>query len=193
MKINKIIKSVFAPIIGIIGLVTVAFTPRVKNPVPPKTSLYDIQINSIDNEPIDLSEFEGKKILIVNVASKCGFTPQYAELQKLHETYSDQLVIIGVPCNQFMNQEPGSAEEIANFCQKNYGVSFLITEKVDVKGKNMHPVYQWLTDKKFNGNVDSNVKWNFQKYLISASGELLEIFSSKTKPMAPEIIEAINS
>ena len=187
------IKSIFAPIIGLVGLVTVAFTPKVKSPVPPKTSLYDIQINSISNEPINLSEYEGKKILIVNVASKCGFTPQYAGLQELHEKYGDQLVIIGVPCNQFMNQEPGSSEEISNFCQKNYGVNFLITEKVDVKGKNIHPIYQWLTEKEFNGNVDSNVKWNFQKYLISATGELLEIFSSKTKPMAPEIIEAINS
>ena len=193
MKINKITKYIIAPIMAIIGLITVGFSPKVKHALPPKASFYNIEINSIDNEAIDLSTFKGKKILIVNVASKCGFTPQYGDLQELHETYGDKLVIIGIPCNQFMNQEPGSPEEIASFCQKNYGVSFLITEKVDVKGKNMHPIYKWLTDKNYNGNINSTVKWNFQKYLINSTGDLLQIFSPNTKPLSPEIISAINS
>ena len=171
-----------------------SFLRSKKEPItPPKTSIYDIEITSLSNEAINLSEFKGKKILFVNVASKCGFTPQYKDLQKLHEKYNEKLVIIGVPCNQFLNQEPGTPEEIATFCEKNYGVTFLITEKVDVKGNDKHPLYQWLTEKKHNGKQDSKVKWNFQKYLVSETGELMEVFYSKTNPLSDTIINLINS
>ena len=164
-----------------------SFSKSVKEIKPPIKSIYTINMKSIDNEDIDFSQFKGKKILFVNVASKCGYTPQYEELQKLHEAYQDQLIIIGIPCNQFMNQEPGSNEEIVNFCQKNYGVSFLMTEKVDVKGSNQHALYKWLTSKDMNGSTDSQVKWNFQKYLVNESGELVQMFSSNVKPMDEKI------
>ena len=151
------------------------------------TSIYDIKINSIQNKAIDLSEFKGKKILFVNVASKCGFTPQYRDLQKLNDLYSDKLVVIGVPCNQFGRQEPGNSDEISEFCEVNYGVSFLVTEKIDVKGTNQHPIYQWLTKKTNNGKQNSSVKWNFQKYLIDEKGELIDYFYSITKPTNSKI------
>lgn len=174
-------------VLSIFGAVTLSFTTALKEIIPSPQSIYNISIKSIDNKAVDLSQFKGKKILFVNVASKCGYTPQYAELQKLHETYTDQLVIIGVPCNQFMGQEPGTNKEIVEFCKKNYGVSFLMTEKVDVKGDNQHPLYKWLTSKKLNGNKDSNVKWNFQKYLVNETGQLVEVFSSNVKPMDAQI------
>lgn len=145
-------------------------------------SIYDISIKSLQGQVVNFSKFKGKKILVVNVASKCGFTPQYKELQELHETYKDQLVIVGVPCNQFGKQEPGTSEDINTFCQVNYGVDFLITEKIDVKGSAQHPLYCWLTKKAFNGRKDSTVRWNFQKYLIDENGELLDYFYSITKP-----------
>ena len=150
-------------------------------------SIYGIAINSLQGHPIDLSEFKGKKILFVNVASKCGFTPQYRELQKLSDTYKDNLVVIGVPCNQFGKQEPGNADEIQEFCDLNYGVSFLITEKIDVKGPLQHPLYAWLTKKAINGKQNSTVKWNFQKYLIDEDGEFLDYFYSITKPINARI------
>lgn len=150
-------------------------------------SLYDIKINAIDGNPIDLNNYKAKHILFVNVASECGFTGQYEDLQKLYDTYSDKLMVIGVPCNQFGGQEPGSSKTIQEFCKKNYGVNFLITEKIDVKGKNQHPLYQWLTDKKLNGVKSSNVKWNFQKYLIDKNGQFVDFFYSITKPLSSKI------
>ena len=150
-------------------------------------SLYHVTINSLQGHPIDLSEFKGRKILFVNVASKCGFTPQYRELQQLQDTYNENLVVIGVPCNQFGKQEPGTADEIQGFCEANYGVTFLITEKIDVKGTNQHPLYTWLTKKEFNGRQNSSVKWNFQKYLIDENGEFLDYFYSITKPLNSRI------
>jgi glutathione peroxidase len=152
-------------------------------------SIYDISINSLMGETIDLNDFKGKKILFVNVASKCGFTPQYADLQKMHETYGDKLVLIGLPCNQFGEQEPGDAAEIESFCSKNYGVDFLMTEKIDVKGENQHPLYQWLTDKDNNGVESSKVKWNFQKYLVDENGQYLSFYYSITKPLSNKIIK----
>lgn len=160
--------------------------------MPANESLYDISIKSLDGKDINLTDYKGKKILFVNVASECGFTPQYAGLQKLHEEYGDKVTIIGVPCNQFGGQEPGTHDEIAAFCERNYGVTFLITEKVDVKGENQHPLYAWLTQKDKNGVLDSEVKWNFQKYLISETGELLEMFSTRVKPMDDKVINAIS-
>ena len=154
-------------------------------------SLYDqnVSMRDIDGKVIDFNAFRGKKLLIVNVASECGYTPQYKDLQALYEANKDDLMIIGVPCNQFGGQEPGSAMQIKSFCEQNYGVKFLITEKVDVKGAEQHPLYGWLTSKAKNGKLDSEVKWNFQKYLLSEDGELLEMFSSRVNPTGDEIGE----
>jgi glutathione peroxidase len=153
----------------------------------PEHSIYDIKINSLQGKPIHLLDFKNKYILFVNVASKCGFTPQYKELQKLHDTYKNKLVVIGLPCNQFGGQEPGSAFEIQEFCEVNYGVNFLITEKIDVKGNAQHPLYKWLTDKSLNGFRSSSVKWNFQKYLVNPKGNLVDYFYSTTKPLSKKI------
>ncbi|WP_274474677.1 glutathione peroxidase [Mangrovimonas aestuarii] len=153
----------------------------------PSQSIYDIKIDGIDGNPIQLSQFKGKKMLIVNVASECGFTPQYEDLEKLYETYKDELVVIGVPCNQFGGQEPGTEQEIQTFCQTKFGVSFIMTEKVDVKGKQQHPLYKWLTNKSLNGVKNSSVKWNFQKYLIDDKGHLIDYYYSLTKPLSNKI------
>ncbi len=153
----------------------------------PLESIYNIDINTLQGKPLDLSNFKGKHILFVNVASKCGFTPQYKELQQLQDQYQDDLVVIGVPCNQFGDQEPGSSEEISEFCEINYGVTFPITEKVNVKGENKHPLYQWLTTKAINGKKNSTVKWNFQKYLVNEKGELVDYYYSITKPLNSRI------
>lgn len=150
-------------------------------------SMYNININNLINKPIDLNIFKGKYILFVNVASKCGFTPQYKELQKLSDAYKEKLVVIGVPCNQFGKQEPGNASEIESFCTVNYGVTFLITEKVAVKGKHQHPLYTWLTHKKENGSKNSTVKWNFQKYLVDPNGNLIDYYFSVTSPLSAKI------
>ncbi len=164
---------------------------KVPDPVTGKT-IYDFSIKSLDGKSlIQLSDFKGKKLLLVNTASKCGFTPQYAELQKMHETHSDKLVIIGFPCNQFFRQEPGTAAEIAAFCQKNYGVTFLMTEKINVKGKEQHPIYQWLCRKENNGVEDVKVGWNFGKFLIDEKGQLIAYFLPKVKPMSPEILSKL--
>lgn len=151
------------------------------------TSLYDIKIDSLQGKPINLKDFEGKHVLFVNVASKCGFTPQYKSLEELHKEYQDKLLVVGVPCNQFGGQEPGSADEIQEFCQVNYGVSFLITEKIDVKGQNQHQLYSWLTKKDFNGKKSSTVRWNFQKYLVDKHGNLVDYYYSITKPTSSKI------
>lgn len=148
---------------------------------------YSVKINSISGSEINLKDYKGKKILFVNVASECGFTPQYEGLQELYELYKDKLMIIGVPSNQFGKQEPGSAEQIQSFCEINYGVTFLITEKVDVKGDNQHPLYTWLTRKENNGVKSSSVKWNFQKYLVDENGALIDYYFSLTKPMSRKI------
>tara|TARA_Y100000385_G_scaffold278399_1_gene326615 strand:+ start:455 stop:958 length:504 start_codon:yes stop_codon:yes gene_type:complete len=156
-----------------------------------KESFYDIKLNDINGKQIDLKLFEDKYILFVNVASKCGFTSQYTDLEKLHQQYQNDLVVIGLPCNQFGGQEPGDAEEIKNFCSSNYGVTFIISEKIEVKGEGMHPLYQWLTQKDLNGKTSSTVKWNFQKYLVNKSGELLNYFYSMTGPLSNKITSLI--
>ncbi len=152
-----------------------------------RQSIYDIAINAIDGKPISLLEFKGKKILFVNVASECGFTKQYKELQALSDKYQDGLVVIGSPCNQFGRQEPGDASQIQEFCELNFGVKFLLTEKIDVKGSKQHPLYKWLTTKDLNGKKSSSVKWNFQKYLVDDNGRLIDYYFSITKPMSSKI------
>lgn len=157
-------------------------------------SIYDITVKDIDGEDFDLAQLKGKKVLIVNTASRCGLTPQYEGLQKLYETYKDQnFVIVGFPSNDFFWEEPGNNEQIQSFCQKNYGVTFPMMSKIKVKGKNMHPLYTYLTQKQYNGHSDNTVKWNFQKYLINESGLLEQVISPSTKPMSSSIIEWIES
>jgi len=150
-------------------------------------SFYDIEIKAINGKAIDLCQFKGKHILFVNVASKCGFTSQYKALQELHENYKDTLKVVGVPCNQFGAQEPGNAKDISSFCEINYGVTFIITEKIDVKGKNQHLLYTWLTQSVNNGFKNSSVKWNFQKYLVSPDGHLIDYYSPTTNPLSSKI------
>ena len=159
--------------------------------VQSKESIHDISIKDIDGNLIELSSFKGKYILFVNVASNCGFTKQYADLQVLYQKYMSDLVIIGLPCNQFGAQEPAREEEIKQFCTKNFGVSFILTEKIDVKGNNISPLYTWLTDKKYNGVLNSSVKWNFQKYLVDRDGELINYFYSTTNPLSNKITSLI--
>lgn len=157
----------------------------------PNTFPYNSKINSIDGDLIDLNKFRGKHILFVNVASNCGFTSQYESLEKLSQKYKDNLIIIGFPSNQFGNQEPGTNDEISNFCKQNYGVTFLLTEKTDVKGDNIHPIYNWLTSSKLNGVKDSSVKWNFQKYFVNKNGNLIDFFYSTTDPLNSKITNLI--
>jgi glutathione peroxidase len=151
------------------------------------TDIYKISINSLQNKAIDLSEYKNKYILFVNVASKCGFTSQYKELEELYQTHKENLMIVGSPCNQFGSQEPGAAEDIEAFCKVNFGVSFLMTEKIDVSGSKQHPLYAWLTDKKLNDKKSVSVKWNFQKYLVSPEGEFIDYYLSITKPSSSKI------
>ena len=157
-------------------------------------SFYDYTVEDIEGNTFDLSQLKGKKVMVVNVASKCGLTPQYRELQAIYDEYGqDDFVIIGFPANNFLSQEPGSNEEIASFCEKNYGVTFPMMAKISVKGKDMHPLYQFLTTKEQNGVSDSEVSWNFQKYLINEKGELVKVISPRTKPNDAEIIGWITS
>jgi glutathione peroxidase len=165
-------------------------TPKTHATDIPK-SIYDFKVEGLEGETIDFAQFKGKKILIVNTASKCGFTPQYEELEKLYELYKDNLVIVGFPANNFMFQEPKGNKEIAEFCQKNYGVTFPMAAKISVKGKDMAPIYQWLTNKDYNHYESTSVGWNFQKYLIDENGKLVAMFPSKIKPMSDEIVNAI--
>ncbi|MBN8676769.1 MAG: glutathione peroxidase [Chitinophagales bacterium] len=154
------------------------------------SSFYQLQANSLDGKSVSLDQFKGKKIIVLNVASKCGYTPQYADWEKFYQSHKDEAVVLGFPSNNFMGQEPGSAEEIAEFCQKNYGVSFPMFEKVDVKGSDISLVYQWLTDPAKNGWNKQEPSWNFCKYLINEKGELTHFFASKVTPESPEFKEA---
>ena len=152
-------------------------------------TIHQFQVKALDSEEIiDFSSFKGKKILVVNVASKCGFTYQYEGLEALYKSYGDQLVVIGMPCNQFMGQEPGTEAQIATFCSSTYGVSFPMTEKVNVKGNDAHPIYKFLTDKKLNGKDNYKVGWNFNKFLLDENGELIAHFPSKVKPLDDQIL-----
>ena len=156
-----------------------------------QNTIYDIPLQSIDNESVDLKQYKGKYILFVNVASYCGYTNQYSDLQKLHDTYNN-LEVIGLPCNQFLFQEPFSQDSIKKFCESNYSITFLMTEKINVKGKNQHELYKWLTNKDLNKVKDSKVKWNFQKYLISPEGKLIDVFYSKTLPLSKDITQYLD-
>jgi glutathione peroxidase len=157
-------------------------------------SFYDFKVQDIDGKNFRLSSLKGKKVLVVNTASKCGNTPQYTDLEKLYKEYGKQnFVIIGFPANNFGAQEPGTNEDIAEFCTKNYGVTFPMMSKISVKGDDIHPLYQWLTQKNQNGVMDSEVKWNFQKYLIDEKGHLVDMVAPKVKPDDEKIVSWIKN
>lgn len=151
-------------------------------------SFYSLKAKTIDGNDLDFSTLKGKKVLIVNTASECGYTPQYEDLEKLNKMYGKgNFVLIGFPANDFGAQEPGTDKDIAGFCQKNYGVTFQMMSKITVKGEDMHPVYKWLTQKSLNGVLDAEVKWNFNKFLIDEKGNWVQYFPSKVKPLDEEI------
>lgn len=156
------------------------------------TTIYDFKVEGLSGGSIDFSQFKGKKILIVNTASKCGNTPQYEGLEALYKKYQNQLVIIGFPANNFLGQEPGTNEQIAEFCQKNYGVSFPMAAKISVRGKHIAPVYQYLVAEAKKKGLDNPVTWNFGKFLINEKGELIATFSPKTQPLSEDILKYLN-
>ena len=157
------------------------------------SSIYDFKVKTLEGGDFDFSTLKGKKIMIVNTASKCGFTPQYKDLEEVYEKYQDNLIIIGFPANNFASQEPGTSTGIRKFCTDNYGVKFPLMAKISVKGDDMAPIYKWLTSKEKNGVMDSEVKWNFQKYLIDENGKLVDVIYSKDKPTSDKVIAWISS
>ncbi len=159
-----------------------AFTMKTGNP-----SIHTFKVKSISGGTIDFSKFKGKKILVVNTASKCGYTPQYEALQKVADQYKDKLVIVGFPANNFGAQEPGTDGEIVEFCKKNYGVTFPLASKVSVKGDDTAPIYKWLTSKAENGVLDATISWNFNKFLLDENGKMIAYFPSKVTPDSEEI------
>lgn len=155
-------------------------------------SIYEFNVAGLDGSQIDLKKYKGKKILIVNTASQCGYTPQYTDLEALYEKYKDKLVIIGFPANNFGGQEPGTNTEIKEFCKKNYGVTFPMAEKISVKGTDIHPLFQYLVDEAKKKGIEDPIKWNFTKFLIDEKGNLITVFPSKVKPMSEEITKYLN-
>ena len=152
-------------------------------------SIHDFKIKSIDGETISFSKFKGKKLLIVNTASKCGYTPQYKALESIQQKYKDELVVVGFPSDNFGGQEFQENSQIKEFCQKNYGVTFPLTTRVDVKGENATPIFKYLCNKELNGVLDAEIKWNFNKFLVDENGKVLAHFDSKTTPDSPEILK----
>ncbi len=184
-KIFKTVKMKKILILSCLMMVVIASIAQQK-------TIYDFKATTLGGEPFDLSSLKGKKVLVVNTASKCGFTPQYATLQKLYDTYKDRnFVIIGFPANNFMWQEPGTNSEIKEFCTRNYGVTFPMMAKISVKGSDIDPLYKWLTTKSLNGVVDAEVKWNFQKFMINELGQVVDYASPKEKPDSEKIISWI--
>ena len=172
-------------------LMSFSFTNKDTIEVATSKNIYDYSFTTIEGKKVKLSDYKGKKLLIVNTASFCGYTPQYEALEKIAEMYKDKLVVLGFPANDFGFQEPESNKKIKEFCTKNYHVSFTLSEKVKVKGDSMTPIYQWLTKKELNGKMDSHVKWNFQKYLIDENGNYVQMFGSKITPDSKEITDLI--
>ena len=180
MKPNRIYSVIFLMMISMTGFAQ-------------SSGFYDFKVKTLEGEDFDFASLKGKKVMIVNTASKCGFTPQYKDLEDVYENYQDDLVIIGFPANNFMNQEPGTAADIRTFCNEKYGVTFPMMEKISVRGDDIHPLYKWLTSKDKNGVMDSEVKWNFQKYLIDENGKLVDVIFSKEKPSSNKVIVWISS
>jgi len=166
-------------------IVMYSFHPAIK-------SIYDFKIQALDGGIVDFSKYKGKKILVVNTASKCGFTPQYEGLEKLYEGHKDKLVIVGFPSDNFGGQEYKDNDSISAFCKKNFGVTFPLTTRVDVKGPNATPVFKYLCDKNENGVLDAQISWNFNKFIIDENGKLLQHFDSKVTPESPELLKYID-
>jgi|TARA_B100000745_G_scaffold300183_1_gene253144 glutathione peroxidase len=191
IKILPYLLLIFA--IGVGVLLVTSFKAKTKNiilntnNIAPKKSFYELEAISIDGEKISFDQYKNKKILIVNVASKCGYTYQYEGLQKLQDIHQDKVIVLGFPANDFFNQESGSNEEIEEFCERNFGITFPMFEKTTTKGKKQSSVYQWLTNKDFNGWNTQRPTWNFCKYLVNEQGELVGFFDSKVKPLSEEI------
>ncbi len=158
----------------------------------PVKSIYEFKVPGLDGKTINFKKFKGKKIMIVNTASKCGNTPQYSDLEKLYEQYKDKLVIVGFPANNFGKQEPGSNDEIGEFCKKNYGVTFPMAEKISVKGDNIHPLYKYLTEEAAKMGIEDPVKWNFTKFLLDEHGKLIAVIHNKVNPMSEEVTKYLN-
>lgn len=184
MKLSRVI--VLAILVMSLSAFLASKLSRNKGAQPTSASIYDFVVKSLDGKDVRFESYKGKKLLIVNTASKCGKTPQYAELQKLHEQYGDKVNVLGFPANNFLWQEPGSASDIAEFCERNYGVTFQMFEKVSVRGGDKHPLYQWLEAK--TGEVPD---WNFAKFVVSEDGTKVTFFKSGVTPLDPKIIEAI--
>lgn len=188
--------SILVLIIFSVWIMNTSFVAEVKDDLMSETynmdsGFYDLEFESIDGEIIPLSNFKGKYVLVVNTASKCGYTRQYKDLQKLHEEYNEKLIVIGFPCNDFGSQEKGTNQDILSFCEKNYGVDFLLSKKIKIKGEECHPIFDWLTKKSNNGVLNHKVSWNFNKFLINPNGKLLGSYSSSTKPFDLTIINQI--
>lgn len=169
------------------------FTFRTLGKIKPLSSIHQFKVAGINQEEIDFAAYRGKKILVVNVASECGFTPQYQQLQELFEYGKDKLVVVGFPCNDFGAQEPGDAIAIQQFCETSYGVSFPLAAKVHIVSSAPHPIYRWLTNKALNGKMDASVEWNFHKFLLDEQGQLLAHFPSAVAPIDPRIIDLIEA
>ena len=155
-------------------------------------SIYDFKVQGLDGSKIDLAKYKGKKILIVNTASKCGYTPQFEELEKMYEQYKGKLVILGFPANNFKQQDPGTNAEIAEFCKKNYGVTFPMSEKISVKGDDIDPLFKYLVAEAAKKGIEDPIKWNFTKFLIDEKGQLITVFPSKVNPMSEEVTKYLN-
>ncbi len=187
------IKTLFAGI-GLASVMTLnnlTPEPAVVQTTNTAKSIYDFKVEGLDGKTIDFASFKGKKILIVNTASECGFTKQYEGLQELYEKHKDKLVIVGFPANNFGGQEPGSNTQIKEFCKKNYGVTFPMAAKISVKGGDMAPIYQWLCNKSQNGVLDAEISWNFNKFLLDENGHLVTKFESKVTPMSDELVSKL--
>lgn len=182
-----LIIALIAAVAAILGFRSYNKANKAVNISQTPKDVYSISYTDIEGKEVKMSEYKGKYVLCVNVASKCGLTPQYEKLQTLYERHQDKLVIIGFPCNQFLGQEPEGESKIAEFCTKNYGVTFPLSSKIAVKGKEQHPLYTWLTSKELNGVGEDSVEWNFHKFLISPEGKWLATFSSKSDPLSGEI------
>ena len=176
---------------ALVGLGGVKKRPGDAPPAP--IDFYQLRVYTVSGEAIDLEDYKGRKLLIVNVASKCGFTPQYEGLQQLLEQHADKVTLLGFPANNFKHQEPGSNKDIEQFCQLNYGVTFPVMEKISVLGKDQHPLYRWLSRKDFNGWCSQEPEWNFAKYLVNEEGQLTHYFNPAVKPMSKAVLRAIGA
>lgn len=193
-KARMKIVAIISAILGLFSAVArqCAGTKLPPQNVEPVASFYDLSIQSLDGSTtIKFDQFKGKKVILLNVASKCGYTPQYADWQAFYEKNKEKVVVLGFPANNFMGQEPGTSEEIASFCQKNYGVTFPMTEKISVKGSDQHPVYQWLSQKALNGWNEKSPSWNFCKYVVDENGKLVQFFESGVKPNDTAFLQAV--